>query len=42
MDWVFVGAPEKAPHTAKERVQIADLQSMAAMFVYLVNGLSGN
>ena len=42
MDWVFVGAPEKAPHTAKERVQIADLQSMATMFVYLVNGLSGN
>jgi len=40
MDWVFVGAPEKDPHTARERVQIADLQSMAAMLIYLVNGLS--
>lgn len=40
MDWVFVGSPEKGPHTARERVQIADLQSMAAMVVYLVNGLS--
>ena len=39
MDWVFVGAPEKGPHTARERVQIADLQSMAAMLVFLVNGL---
>ena len=40
LDWVFVGAPEKAPHTAKERVRIADLQSMAAMLVSLVDGLS--
>jgi len=40
MDWVFVGAPEKRPHTARERLHIADLQSMAAMLVYLVNGLS--
>ena len=40
IDWVFIGAPEKAPHTAKERVHLADLQSMAAMLVSLVNGLS--
>ncbi len=40
MDWVFVGAPEKSPHTARERVSVGDLQSMAAMLVYLVNGLS--
>jgi len=40
MDWVFVGAPEKSPHTARESVRIADLQSMAAMLVHLTNGLS--
>ena len=40
MDWVFIGAPEKDPHTACERVEITDLQSMAAMLVHLVNGLS--
>ena len=40
MDWVFVGAPEKSPHTARERVDVSDLQSMAAMLVHLVNGLS--
>ena len=40
MDWVFVGAPEKAPHTAGERVHTGDLQGMAAMLVHLVNGLS--
>jgi len=40
MDWVFIGAPEKNPHTARERVEIDDLQGMAAMLVHLVNGLS--
>ena len=40
LDWVFVGAPEKAPHTARERVQIADLQGMVALLVSLVDGLS--
>ncbi len=40
MDWVFIGAPEKDPHTARERVDVSDLQSMAAMLVHLVNGLS--
>ena len=42
VDWVFVGAPEKAPHTARERAHVGDLQGMAAMLVYLVNGLSEN
>ena len=42
MDWVFIGAPEKAPHTSRERVHIADLQSMAAMLIYLTNSLSEN
>ena len=41
-DWVFIGAPEKGAHTARERVQVRDLQSMAALLVHLVNGLSGN
>ncbi|MGI4788100.1 MAG: hypothetical protein ACRYFS_04540 [Janthinobacterium lividum] len=40
MDWVFIGAPEKAPHTARERVHTGDLQGMVKMLVHLVNGLS--
>lgn len=40
-DWVFVGAPEKGAHTARERVHVSDLQGMAALLVYLVNGLTG-
>lgn len=40
IDWVFIGAPEKAPHTSRERVHVGDLQGMAAMLVHLVNGLS--
>ena len=39
-DWVFIGAPEKGAHTARERVHVADLQGMAALLVHLVNGLS--
>ena len=42
MDWVFVGAPEKAPHTARERAHVGDLQDMVNMLVYLINGLSEN
>lgn len=38
-DWVFVGAPEKGAHTARERVHVADLQGMAALLVHLVNEL---
>ena len=40
MDWVFIGAPEKAPHTPRERVHVADLQGMVSLLVYLVNRLS--
>ncbi len=40
MDWIFVGAPEKAPHTSRERVHTADLQSMAAMLIYLASEMS--
>lgn len=39
MDWVFVGAPEHDPHTARERVHVGDLQSMAGLLVHLVEGL---
>lgn len=39
-DWVFIGAPEKGAHTARERVHIGDLQGMAALLVHVVNGLS--
>ena len=39
-DWVFVGAPEKGAHTARERVRVADLQGMAVLLVHLVNGLT--
>ncbi len=40
IDWVFIGAPEKAPHTSRERVHVGDLQGMVSLLVYLVNGLS--
>lgn len=40
LDWVFVGAPEKDPHTARERVHASDLQGMADLLVHLVNGLT--
>lgn len=40
LDWVFVGAPEKRPHTSQERVNVADLQGMVDLLAYLVNGLT--
>lgn len=40
MDWVFVGAPERDAHTVRERVNVGDLQGMAAMLAHLVNALS--
>lgn len=40
IDWVFVGAPEHDPHTARERADTGDLQGMAALLVHLVDGLS--
>lgn len=39
MEWVFVGAPEKKPHTSRERVTISDLRGMADLLTFLVNGL---
>ncbi len=40
MEWVFVGAPEKKPHTSRERVAISDLRGMADLLTFLVNGLT--
>ena len=40
IDWVFVGAPEKGPHTAAERIQVGDLRGMADLLTHLVDGLS--
>lgn len=40
IDWVFVGAPEKRPHTASESIHSADLHGMANLLTHLVNGLS--
>jgi len=35
MDWVFVGAPEKAPHTAKEQADLSDLNAMTDLLIEL-------
>ena len=42
IDWVFVGAPERGPHTAAERLQAGDLRGMADLLVSLVDGLTEN
>lgn len=39
IDWVFVGAPEKDPHSDHEVVDVRDLQSMSDMLAALVEGL---
>jgi putative aminopeptidase FrvX len=39
MDWVFVGAPEKDPHTSKEQVHLSDLDAMTDLLTYLVDHL---
>jgi len=39
IDWVFVGAPEKGPHTAREEIVFSDLESMTEMLAALVRGL---
>lgn len=40
VDWVFVGAPQKASHTPKEECQVADLEGMVALYVALIPALS--
>lgn len=39
MDWVFVGAPERKPHTSREEAHLTDLDAMADLLTYLVNAL---
>ncbi len=39
MDWVFVGAPEKDPHTSKEQAHLSDLEAMTDLLAYLVERL---
>lgn len=39
MDWVFVGAPEKNPHTSRERAAIADLEAMVDLLEELMRRL---
>ena len=39
-DWVFVGAPEKNPHTSRERAVVNDLKSMVDMLEYLLRRLT--
>lgn len=37
MDWVFVGAPERDPHTSREQASLADLEAMTDLLDYLVS-----
>ena len=39
IDWVFVGAPQKASHTPAEEVDARDLRGMADLTTALVDGL---
>jgi putative aminopeptidase FrvX len=39
MDWCFVGAPITGAHTPREKVQVADISSMLALYQYLFHHL---
>ena len=39
LDWCFIGAPEKNVHSPHETVQISDLESMVALYRYLLENL---
>ena len=39
MDWVFVGAPEKKPHTNREQAHFSDLNAMTNLLLYLAEHL---
>jgi putative aminopeptidase FrvX len=41
IDWAFIGAPEKRPHSATEEVCLADLDAMAKMLGHLVDRVTG-
>lgn len=40
IDWVFIGAPQKRPHTTREKCAIADLHAMADLYAHLIPALS--
>lgn len=40
VDWVFIGAPEKASHTPKSEARVSDLRGMADLYAHLVEGLN--
>ncbi|MFN3653558.1 MAG: M20/M25/M40 family metallo-hydrolase [Armatimonadota bacterium] len=40
VDWVFIGAPEKRPHTPREVCRTDDLQAMVELYTYLIPALS--
>lgn len=39
LDWVFVGAPEKKPHTSREQADLSDLEAMTDLLAYLAERL---
>ena len=36
IDWVFIGAPQKRPHTPRETCHVADLEGMVALYLALL------
>jgi putative aminopeptidase FrvX len=39
IDWAFVGAPQKKPHTSRESVALSDLEAMTDLLTHLGNRL---
>jgi len=39
MDWVFVGPPEKRPHTNREELDVNDLLATPELLAALIAGL---
>ena len=40
VDWVFIGAPEKASHTPRSEARLTDLQGMVDLYAHLIPALS--
>lgn len=38
-DWLFIGVPSEGPHTPHERVNVADVEGMLALYRYLAEHL---
>jgi putative aminopeptidase FrvX len=39
MDWLFVGAPQRRPHTCRERMELCDIAAMRLMLAHLCREL---